>query len=157
MRRCVVTRTPGCVTILCADDDPDDRMLLGDALDEVGFDYDLRFAEDGEQLLAYLQGRGGRPTRAVACSGPVLFLDSQHAEGGRARGADAYPGRPTSSRHPDRRDVDGRLAEDIEMAYSSGASWFVVKPASFDQLVRVMEVLVDHRTDVGELPGRHRW
>jgi len=41
-----------------ADDDPDDRLLAQDALSECKLANDLRFVENGEQLLDYLHRRG---------------------------------------------------------------------------------------------------
>ncbi len=46
------------ITILVADDDPDDRMMAKDALKESHLANDLRFVEDGEELLDYLYQRG---------------------------------------------------------------------------------------------------
>lgn len=45
-------------TILVAEDDPDDRLLTKDAFDASGLQCDLRYVEDGEQLLDYLYHRG---------------------------------------------------------------------------------------------------
>jgi len=42
------------IVILMADDDADDRMLTKDALAESRVLNDLRFVEDGEELLDYL-------------------------------------------------------------------------------------------------------
>ena len=52
------------ITILMADDDPDDRLLAAEALRESRVANDLRFVEDGEQLLDYLNRRG----RGSSCS-----------------------------------------------------------------------------------------
>src|SRR5215216_2786048 len=46
------------IVILMADDDADDRMLTKDALQESRVLNDLRFVEDGEQLMNYLMRRG---------------------------------------------------------------------------------------------------
>ena len=46
------------ITIIIADDDPEDRMLAEDALKGSRLVNDIRFVEDGEELLEYLQRRG---------------------------------------------------------------------------------------------------
>src|SRR5438034_9785612 len=52
------------ITILVADDDPDDRMLMRDALAEnrlAGYPQSgcrVHFVEDGEELMDYLHRRG---------------------------------------------------------------------------------------------------
>lgn len=44
--------------ILIAEDDPDDRLLARDALEESGQGAELRFVENGEDLLDFLLQRG---------------------------------------------------------------------------------------------------
>jgi hypothetical protein len=56
-------------TILMADDDPDDRFLTEQACLELRNGGDLRFVEDGEELMHYL-----RQTRKV-CRSHGLSLD----------------------------------------------------------------------------------
>src|SRR5436305_14955522 len=46
------------ITILMADDDPDDRQLTKEAFAESLLANDLRFVEDGVELLDYLHRRG---------------------------------------------------------------------------------------------------
>jgi CheY-like chemotaxis protein len=46
------------ITILVAEDDPDDRLLIKEAFQENTFLADLRFVEDGEELMDYLRRRG---------------------------------------------------------------------------------------------------
>ena len=46
------------ITILMADDDPEDRQLTKEAFDESRLKNDLRFVENGEELLDYLNRRG---------------------------------------------------------------------------------------------------
>ncbi len=42
------------ITLLMADDDPDDRMLAGDALKEARLGNEMFYVQDGEELLDYL-------------------------------------------------------------------------------------------------------
>ena len=45
------------ITILLAEDDHDDRYLIGEALDESGLDNQLFIVENGEELLDYLRNQ----------------------------------------------------------------------------------------------------
>ncbi len=62
------------LTILYADDDPDFRLLAQYALEESQLGFDLRFAEDGEELMDYLREEG--KFRWTLCPPPdVIFVD----------------------------------------------------------------------------------
>ncbi|MDB5308351.1 MAG: response regulator [Gemmataceae bacterium] len=62
------------ITIVMADDDPDDRALTAEAFAECRLAYDLRFVEDGEELPDSLHCRGeytdpaASPYRGSSCS-----------------------------------------------------------------------------------------
>ena len=60
------------ITILVADDDADDRMLMQDALEECRLANDLHFVENGEELMDYLYQRG--PYAEVDAPRPGLIL-----------------------------------------------------------------------------------
>jgi CheY-like chemotaxis protein len=59
--------------ILMADDDADDRLLAKDALAECQIAGDLRFVENGEELIEYLHRRG-KYLQADAAPRPGLIL-----------------------------------------------------------------------------------
>jgi CheY-like chemotaxis protein len=60
-------------TVLMAEDDPDDRFLMEQAFLEIGNGADLRFVEDGEELMHYLR-RSGKYTELTFFPRPVLIL-----------------------------------------------------------------------------------
>ena len=61
------------VTILLAEDDADDRLLTKQALVESRLANDLRFVEDGEELMDYLY-RHGKYTEMRDAPRPGLTL-----------------------------------------------------------------------------------
>ncbi len=98
------------LTILMADDDPDDRKLTQEAFDEARLLNDLRFVEDGEELLDYLHRRGKYSARAARAGARHHPARPQHAAQGRPRGARRDQGRSRRSADPRRRPdhVQGR-------------------------------------------------
>jgi CheY-like chemotaxis protein len=61
----------GC-TILVAEDDPDDRLIIKAAFDAEGIPHLVRFVNDGEELIDYLKGK----TQSLEKLPPdVLVLD----------------------------------------------------------------------------------
>src|SRR6185312_13764096 len=63
------------ITILMADDDPDDRELTREAFEESRLANDLRFVEDGVELLDYLKRRGKYEDPASSPRPGLILLD----------------------------------------------------------------------------------
>src|SRR3982750_3470141 len=66
---------PKPITILMADDDADDRELTREASAESRLANDLRFVEDGEELLDYLKRRGRYADPASSPRPGLILLD----------------------------------------------------------------------------------
>src|SRR5579885_1612044 len=63
------------VTILMADDDADDRQMTKEAFEESHLANDLRFVEDGVELMDYLQRRGRYADPASSPRPGLILLD----------------------------------------------------------------------------------
>src|SRR5437588_12708275 len=63
------------ITILMADDDPDDRQMTREAFEESRLANDLRFVEDGEELMDYLHRRGKYSDPATSPRPSLILLD----------------------------------------------------------------------------------
>src|SRR5712671_4597428 len=63
------------IVILLADGDEEERMLTSDALEESRVVNELRFVEDGEELLEYLHQRGRYADADSAPSPGLILLD----------------------------------------------------------------------------------
>jgi CheY-like chemotaxis protein len=140
------------ITILLADDDADDRMLTKEALAESRLANDLRFVEDGEDLLDYLHRRG-RYASADAFPRPGLILLDLNMP--RKDGREAL--REIKS-DPNLRSIPivvlttSKAEEDIFRTYDLGVNSFITKPVTFDGLVGVMRGLGRYWFEIVELP-----
>jgi len=139
--------------ILMAEDDADDRLLVKDALAECHWEGDLRFVENGEELLDYLMRRGKYGQSAMAPRPGLILLDlnmprKDGREALREIKADAELGRiPVVIFTTSKADTDiGRL-------YDLGANSFISKPIQFDALVSVMRTLGQYWFGIVELPA----
>lgn len=63
------------MTILMADDDPDDCLLVGKAFKTSKLCNDLRFVGDGEDLMDYLHGQGKYKEPGKAPRPGLILLD----------------------------------------------------------------------------------
>lgn len=124
------------VTILMADDDPDDRMLTKDALSENKLANDLHFVEDGEELLDYLYQRGKYNERNAPKPGLILLdLNMPKLDGREA--LKVIKSDPQLKRIPIVVLTTSKAEEDILKTYDLGVNSFITKPVTFDDLVTV--------------------
>jgi CheY-like chemotaxis protein len=128
-------------TVLSAEDDADFRLLVRRAVDRSKTRMDLRFVEDGDQLLDYLHGRGpyADADRAPRPGLVLLDLNLPRTDGRDAlRAIKADPGLRTI---PVVVFTTSNAAEDIALCYGLGANAFVRKPMDMTALVDLMSTI----------------
>ncbi|MFC5408424.1 response regulator [Larkinella bovis] len=135
-------------TILVAEDDEEDRLLLDEALTQNGLFDCGRFVEDGDQVIEYLQNcLGSNPANPL----PSLIimdinmplrngLETLHA----IRSDNQLKNIPvlimTSSR------------QEVEKAYRMGANSYLVKPIQFTKLIQMVGDVTTYWRDTVNLP-----
>jgi CheY-like chemotaxis protein len=140
------------ITILLADDDPDDRQLTRDAFIENRLANSLDFVEDGEELLDYLHRRGKFAHLETAPLPGLILLDLNMP---RKDGREALK---EIKAHPDLRRIPivvlttSKAEEDILRTYDLGVNSYVTKPVTFQSLVDTIKVLGKYWFEIVELP-----
>jgi len=128
------TNTPGIVFIV--DDDPDDRQLILDAFLEVNGDLDCIFLENGDQLMATLAKTKPENYPSII----LLDLNMPGMLGLHAlkeiRGNKNYAHIPTIIL------TTSTFAQDESSSYKLGASCFLHKPQSYNELVEISAAIV---------------
>ena len=140
------------VTILMADDDPDDRELTREAFVESRIVNDLRFVEDGEELLDYLNRRG-KYTDPESSPRPGLILLDLNMP--RMDGREALRAIKADPKFRPIRVVimtTSKAEEDILRAYDLSAASYITKPVTFDGLIDVIKTLGKYWLEIVELP-----
>ncbi len=140
------------IVILLAEDDADDRLLLKDALAECQFEADMRFVENGEELMDYLERRGKyqQPDLAPRPRLIVLDLNMPRKDGREALGEIKSNAELRSI--PVVVLTTSGADTDIEGIYQLGANSFISKPVQFDQLVKLMQTLGQYWLNTVKLP-----
>ena len=140
------------ITILCAEDDPEDRMLIEDAMEDSRLVNDLHFVEDGEQLMDYLYRRGKyAELNNVPLPGLILLDLNMPKKDGR-EALEEIKADPDLRRIPIVVLTTSKAEEDILRTYDMGVSGFVVKPVTFETLVSIMKTVSKYWFEIVEPP-----
>jgi CheY-like chemotaxis protein len=138
--------------IIMAEDDADDRLLVRDALEECHWNVDLRFVENGEELLDYLLRRGKYRQMEHSPRPGLILLDLNMPKKDGREVLQDIRAHAELRRIPVVVLTTSRADTDIERIYELGANSFISKPVQFDGLVNVMRMLSQYWFKTVELP-----
>ena len=136
-------------SVLLADDSDDDRTLFRLALRKVPGMQLVGVAQDGDQAIAYLAGRGQFASREKFPYPDVLFLDLKMP---RVTGFEVLSWLQDKEQKPFITVFSGsELDTDMKQAFALGADTYNVKPSNSDGYTRVlMKVYEQVRLQRGE-------
>lgn len=140
--------------LLVADDDPEDRSMLVEALSENELSPELRFVEDGEQLLDYLENRGEFADTGKYPRPGLILLDLNMPKKDGREALTEIRSNPKFMDIPIVVLTTSKAEEDILRSYTLGASSYITKPVTFDGLVALIRDLGRYWFEVVQLPVR---
>ncbi len=126
--------------ILVAEDDPDDRFLLNAAFEENGFTERIEYVGDGVELVAFLEAIPDDET-AEDCYPRFILLDLNMP---RKDGREVLF---ELKRHPRWSEIPVIVFSttyneiEIRRCYELGASSYIAKPNSFEELKKIVTTL----------------
>lgn len=139
-----------------AEDDPEDRMLLEDAMEESRLNNPLRFVENGEELLDYLHHRGNFQDQKQYPMPGLILLDLNMPK---KDGREALKEIKKDERLraiPVVALTTSSAEEDIQKTYKLGVSSYITKPVTFEGLVDVMKTIGHYWLEIVELPVKDK-
>jgi len=140
------------ITILVADDDPDDCMLIEDAFLESRLRNDLRFVKDGIELLDYLRHQGTYENPSSAPRPGLILLDLNMPRMDGREALALIKADPALKQIPIVVLTTSKAEEDILRTYDTGVNSFITKPVTFEGLVDLVRVLTSYWVQIVELP-----
>ena len=140
------------ITILMAEDDPDDRMLTEMAWKDGRLANELKFVSDGEELLDYLYHRGKYHDPADAPRPGIILLDLNMPRKDGREALKEIKADPVLRCIPIVVLTTSKAEEDILRTYDLGANSFITKPVSFHALIDLMKTLRKYWLEIVELP-----
>ncbi len=140
------------ITILMADDDADDRLMTREAFDEARLANDLRFVEDGEELMDYLNKKGKYAEPADAPRPGLILLDLNMPKKDGREALKEIKSDPNFKQIPIVVMTTSKAEQDIYSSYDLGVNSFITKPVSFEGMVFVITTLAQYWFQIVKLP-----
>ena len=126
------------ITILMADDDPDDRLLAKEAFEESRLKNDLYFVEDGVELLDFLHRRDKFSDAGSSPKPGLILLDLNMPRKDGREALEEIKSDACFRRIPIVVLTTSNAEEDIIRSYELGVSAYIRKPVTFEGLTSVI-------------------
>jgi two-component system, response regulator len=136
------------MTVLVADDDEDDRIFIRKAWAKERAPEDLRFVENGEELIDYLNHVGVYSDPALAPRPGMILLDLNMPRKDGREALKEIKADPELRQIPIVILTTSQADEDICGSYDLGATSFISKPLTLKALVNVIDILGKYWIDV---------
>jgi CheY-like chemotaxis protein len=140
------------ITILMADDDPDDRQLTKEALEEGRLINDIRFVENGEEMMEYLRRTGRYAPPAESPRPGLILLDLNMPRKDGRTVLKEIKSDPALRTIPVVVLTTSKADEDVYRSYDLGVNSYIVKPVTFEALVDILVTLEKYWFEIVELP-----
>jgi CheY-like chemotaxis protein len=140
------------VTILLAEDDPEDRYLIGEALTECRISHNLRQVENGEEMLDYLYRRGAYAEEDPYTLPGLILLDLNMPLMDGREVLEVIKADPKLKRIPVVVFTNSKSDEDILRSYDLGVSGYVTKPVSYLGLLNAINAIGMYWLQIASLP-----
>jgi len=137
------------VFILVAEDDADDRYLLQAAFKENGYNDKLEFVENGLELIDYLDGRRSSITNQYP---KFILLDLNMPKKDGREVLKELKQHQVYRKIPIIIFTTTKNESEIRSCYEMGANTYVVKPASFHDLLGTIEQIRSYWLDTATIP-----
>jgi CheY-like chemotaxis protein len=138
--------------ILIAEDDADDRFLLQTAFEEKGFQDKIEFVENGVELLKYLEKIRLKDSDETIYPGFIMLDLNMPKKSGR-EALQELKQHPVFKSIPVIVYTTTKNEMEIKRCYELGANSYVVKPARFEALLKVVEDIRNYWINTASIPN----
>jgi CheY-like chemotaxis protein len=143
----------GKITILLAEDDPDDRLLTRRALKKSRLANTIQAVEDGEELMDYLHREGEYSDPDDSPRPGLILLDLNMPRMDGREALKQIKSDPELRRIPVIVLTTSEAEHDILQSYDLGVNAFVTKPVTFDGLADAIQALGNFWFEIVKLPN----
>jgi two-component system response regulator len=140
------------ISILMAEDDSDDRLLVREAFEESRVANDLYFVENGVELLEYLRRQGKYQDGSDFPD--LILLDLNMPRKGGRETLQEIKADPNLRHIPVVVLTTSKAEEDILSSYDMGAAGYITKPVTFEALIEIIKGLTEYWVQIVRLPAK---
>lgn len=149
-----MTREKCAVSILLAEDDEDDYILIRDALKESRVVNDFHWVKDGEELMDYLLQQGSYKDPTKSPKPCIILLDLNMPKKTGREALREIKSHPILHTIPVIILTTSQAEEDIIRSYDLGANSYIRKPVNFLDFVETIKMLGKYWFEIVKLPGK---
>jgi len=140
-----------CGEILLIEDSIKDARLISEVLHEQGQQHHLRVARDGEEALRMLRGEAPH----AACARPdLVLLDVNLPKLSGVEVLSRIKSDPALKALPVLMLSTSRADRDVSECYARHANGYLVKPASYDEFVELIQLTLEYWLGHSQLPPK---
>ena len=140
--------------ILVVEDNPDDELLMLDALQHGGVVTDIAVARDGQEAVDFLFATGRHSSRDPEHSPDLVLLDLKLPKIGGHEVLRRMRADQRTQHTPVVILTSSAEQKDILKGYENGANSYVQKPVEFDEFVRAVKALGAYWLEHNQVPAR---
>lgn len=140
------------ITIVLAEDDEDDYLLMMDALREARVANDIQWVKDGEELINYLLHQGPFQDLKKSSRPGLILLDLNMPKKDDREVLQEIKSNPKLRKIPIVVLTTSKSEEDIIRSYDLGVNSIIKKPVSFDEFVEAIKIMGKYWLEIAELP-----
>ena len=138
--------------VIIAEDDPDDQLLIRDALKQSIPGARVDFVTDGAEMLDYLYHRGQYHDAAPTPPPDLVLLDLNMPRKGGMEVLEEIKKHKALRSIPAVVLTTSQSPEHVAQSYELGGNGYIVKPASYKELVELMRNLGEYWFETVRLP-----
>jgi CheY-like chemotaxis protein len=141
------------VLILIADDDEDDRMFTKEAFEENYLLNEIRFVNDGVELIDYLKRRDKYTNPTDSPRPGIILLDLNMPKMDGREALKEIKSDPLLRSIPVVVLTTSKAEQDVLQTYDLGVNCFITKPVAFSDFIEVTRMLGHYWFDIVQLPN----
>jgi len=141
------------ISILLAEDDEDDSVLIRNTLKESRVVNDIHWVKNGEELMDYLLRQGAYENPKKSPKPCLILLDLNMPKKNGREALQEIKAHPVLHSIPVVILTTSQADEDIIRSYNLGANSYIRKPVSFSDFVETIKTLGKYWFEIVELPA----